>query len=335
MFRVLFRVALIFVCLSPLTAGAQEIKLKLAFYSSERTMRFKSVVEPFVEAVNADGEGIVHIDVFPAGSLGKGLTEQSQYVADGVADLAYIIPGYKSEKFPDNGVISLPGLFRDPREASLVFTRMVAAHALRGYEDFIVITAVTGEPVSLSTRQPVSSLADLKGFKIRASSPIAAATLEKLGMRSVILPINQMVDDITAGTVDGVAAPPLMLTDFGIGRVTRYHYMLDGGLTPLMLVMSRAKFDSLPQQAQDIIRRYSGEWMASRASALLEGFSDKVVASLASDPVRKVIYPSPADNAVIQEAFKSVIEEWIAKDPRNGGLLAIAQTEIAKIRMGQ
>ena len=48
---------------------------------------------------------------------------------------------YTSDRFSDDTIIELPGLFRDMREATLVYTRLIAAGALRGYEDFFVIGA--------------------------------------------------------------------------------------------------------------------------------------------------------------------------------------------------
>jgi hypothetical protein len=55
---------------------------------------------------------------------------------------------------------------------------------------------------------------------------------------------------------------------------------------------------------------------------------------LKSDPKRKVIFPSDSDRILIEAAFKSVTEEWAAKDPRNRELLGLARAEIAKLRAG-
>src|SRR5204862_879494 len=127
--------------LLPFGANAEPIKLKLAFFSSDRAVLYSGGVKPFVNAVNAEVGDLLKIEVFFSGALGKVPQQQPQLVRDGTADLAYIIPGYTEEQFPDNAVIELPGLFRDQREASLVFTRLIAAHPLRGDEDFVVITA--------------------------------------------------------------------------------------------------------------------------------------------------------------------------------------------------
>jgi TRAP-type C4-dicarboxylate transport system substrate-binding protein len=189
-------------------------------------MLYLAGVKPFVDAVNEEAKGLMEIEVYFSGALGKAPGQQAQMVKDGVAELAYIIPGYTADRFPDNAVIELPGLFHDQREASLVFTRMIAANALRGYDDFVVLNAFTAEPHSIHTRLPITSLADLKGLNIRANNPTEAATFEKLGMRAVVMPVNQISEAISNGTIDGAAIPPAMLAEFGVGRLASYHYII-------------------------------------------------------------------------------------------------------------
>jgi TRAP-type C4-dicarboxylate transport system substrate-binding protein len=331
----LLRSALIAVLLWPFAAGAEPIKLKLAFFSSDRALLYLGGVKPFVDAVNAEGKGLVEIEVSFGGALGKSPEKQPQMVRDGLVDIAYITPGYTGDQFPDNAVIDLPGLFRDQREATLVFTRLIAARALRGYEDFVVITAIAIEPHSIHTRKPIASLADLKGFKIRANNPIEASTFDKLGMNGIVMPVNQIADGISSGAIDGAAVPPAMLGEFGVSRLAGYHYMTHANAPSISLVMNRTKFEGLPAQVQDIIRKYSGEWSAAHCNEFFEDINAKSLAQLEADPKRKVIFPSQADSAVIQTAFKAVIGEWLAKNPGNQALLTTVEAEIAKLRTGQ
>jgi TRAP-type C4-dicarboxylate transport system substrate-binding protein len=318
--------------LLPGRAFSEPIKLKLSYFSSDRTMLYLAGVKPFVDAVNAEAKGLLEIEVYFSGALGKAPSQQPQLVKDGIAELAYIIPGYTAEQFPDNAVIELPGLFRNQSEASLVFTRLIAANALRGYEDFVVINAFTAEPHSINTRKPIASLADLKGLKIRANNPTEAATFDKLGMRGIVMPVNQISEALSSGAIDGAAVPPAMLSEFGVGRLASYHYMIHADAPSLALVMSRKTFTSLPARAQDIIRKYSGEWAVARANEFFEVVNAKSMEQLKSDPNRKVIFPSPADLVRIQAAFKEVIDEWDAKSPRNHELLEMAKAEIEKLR---
>jgi TRAP-type C4-dicarboxylate transport system substrate-binding protein len=123
-----------------------------------------------------------------------------------------------------------------------------------------------------------------------------------------------------------------MLFEFGIGRIASYHYLLDISAAPLALVMNRKKFDGLPKEAQDIIRKYSGEWPIAPYLASYGAVSREVMEQLTSNPRRKVIVPSAKDAKTAELAFKSVVEDWVAKSPRNKELLDMARMEIAKLR---
>jgi TRAP-type C4-dicarboxylate transport system substrate-binding protein len=151
-------------------------------------------------------------------------------------------------------------------------------------------------------------------------------------MRAVVMPVNQISEAISAGTIDGAAVPPAMLTEFGVGRLASYHYIIHADAPSLALVMSRKTFAALPPLVQDIIRKYSGEWSVARSNEFFEDINIKSMEQLKSDPKRKVILPSEIDLARIQVAFKSVIADWVGKNSRNRELLSLVEAELVKIR---
>jgi TRAP-type C4-dicarboxylate transport system substrate-binding protein len=230
--------------------------------------------------------------------------------------------------------MELPGLFRDVREASMVYTRLVASRTLRGYEDFFVVGAVVGGPQSIHTRPPMSSLADLRGKKIRASNRTESLVLNALGMSAQVIPINATTEAISRGEIDGATVPAVMLVEFGMSRVTSYHYFLRLGFAPLVILMNRKKFDSLPKAAQDIIRKFSGEWLAAHFAETFIAKNDLVMEQFKSDPKRTVIFPSQRDLDVAQATYRRVIDEWQARTPRNRELLRMVESEIAKLPPG-
>src|SRR6185437_85553 len=134
----------------------------------------------FVDAVNAEGAGLLHIDVSVSGALGKNPAQQLQLVLDGTTDLAFVVPGYTQERFPDNAVIELPGLFKNIREATLTYTGLIAANALRGYDDLFVVGAFATEPETIHTRLPVASLPQLARMRIRATNPMKTTAMAGL-----------------------------------------------------------------------------------------------------------------------------------------------------------
>jgi len=314
---------------------ADPIELKLAFFAAESTDTFKYGIKPFVDSVNSEGSGLVHITVFADGALGKTLAEQPSMVLEGTADIAWVVPGQTPYRFPDNQLIEMPGIFRDLREGTLAYTHLVAAGALRGYQDFFVIAAYTSAPSIIHSRRPIQSLAALKGQKIRTNNPIEATALERLGALPTIIPASRLADAIDRGAVDGAVVSPTGLFQFGAAQTARNHYLLGVGAAPLVVVMSRKKFESLPEPAQALIRKYSGE---RAAAAWIESFGATEKASMRkieTDEQRIVIEPSLADAAAAQQTFRSMIDSWVAESAHNKELLRLLEADLAAVRSGQ
>lgn len=321
-------------CLSslPLAAAAEPIKLKLSYYTSDREILYRTGVKPFVDHVNAEANGLLEIETFTSGSLGKSYPGQAKLVLDGIADIAFVNPALTPERFPDDTVIELPGLFNDVREASLTYTRLLAAGALRGYEDYFVIGAFGGGPQSIHTRAEVSSLVDLQGKKIRAANRTEAAVLKALGMAPVVVPINQTAEAMARGIVDGATAPPMILNDFGIARVANHHYFIRLGFAPIMILMNGRKFASLPPPGQHLVRRFGGEWLAAYFARVFEAENNVLTAQFNSDPRRTVVIPSPTDLEIAQTTFKALVQAWRDESPGNAALMASLKKEIARLR---
>jgi TRAP-type transport system periplasmic protein len=318
--------------LLPAAADAAHITLTLSFFSSDRTVAYQAAVKPFVDAINHDDKGLLHIDVYFSGSLGNIQKDLPKLVLDGTADIAFIVPGQNPDRFRDTAAIEIPGLFRDAREASLVYTRLIAARALPGYGDFFVIGAYGTAPETINSRKPLKSLAELKGLKIRVNNLMEAAGLAKLGALPIVLPFNETSSALSSGLIDAATVPAAQLFDVGIGRLTAFHYLLPTSTAPLALVMNRKVFEQLPAAAQTLIRKYSGEWLADRYGAAYHQINQQALAQIEADPRRTVVAPSAADLARAHAAFKSVAEDWAAESADNRRLLALVRADLAAVR---
>jgi TRAP-type C4-dicarboxylate transport system substrate-binding protein len=335
MLNVIARLAAIASLLAPAWASAEPITLKLSFFTSDRSTAYQAVVKPFVEAVNREGGDRLRIQVYPSGTLGKIQKDLPQLVLQGGADIAFIVPGQNPELFTDNTVIELPGLYRNAHEASLVYTRLIHANLLAGYEGFFPIVTVATDPEPIHSRKNIASLADIRGQKIRANNPTGAVALAKLGALPIVLAFNETAPAISAGAIDGATIPTAQLFDVGVGRLVSNHYMLGTSSAPLTLLMNRHTFDGLPDDAKNIIRKYSGEWTAPRFATVMARASEKIIEEIKSDGRRHVVIPSPSDQDTADKLFKSVVDDWSAVSVHNRALLKSARDEIAKIRAEQ
>ena len=215
--------------------------------------------------INHNGDDLVEIELYPSGTLGRVQKELPQLVLDGTADIAFIIPG-RSELFPDNAVVELPGLFRDVREATLTYTRLVANGALAGYRDFFPIGVFATQPEIINSRKPIHTIGDLKGLRIRTNNNTQAKALARLGAVPKVLAFNETAAELSSGALDAATVPPAQLFDVGIGRLTSNHYLLGTSSAPLALADEPPRCSiACPSRPQALIlRQYSGEWTAAQ-----------------------------------------------------------------------
>jgi len=90
--RAMSTVAVLFGTTMGASASAEAVKLKFAIFVPDTEQTYLTVFKPFAEAVNKEGAGIVEIDLFPNGALGRSPVQQAQMVLDGLADIAWIVP---------------------------------------------------------------------------------------------------------------------------------------------------------------------------------------------------------------------------------------------------
>jgi TRAP-type C4-dicarboxylate transport system substrate-binding protein len=316
----------------PATVFADPVELKLSFFSSDRTVAYRAAVKPFVDAINRDGRDVVEIKVYPSGTLGREQKQLPDILRRGKADIAFVIPGQNPELFTDTDVIALPGLFRDANEATTVYTHLATTGALSGYDDFVVIGAYGTAPETINSRKPLATLAELKGQTIRVNNMMQAAALAKLGASPKLLAFNETTPALSRGDIDGATVPSAQLFDVGIGQITGNHYLLLTSSAPLALLMSRKSFDSLPEAAKALIRKYSGAWTADRFTAVYDRINGDELRKLESDPRRRIVRPSASDVAVARAAFAAVRDDWAAKSAHNRELLDHVNAELAKLR---
>lgn len=319
-------------CLSASVAASEPVHLKLSYFGSERAQIYQAGIKPFVDAVNAEGKGVVSIDVYANGALGKSVAEQPAMILKEAADIAWVVPGQTPYRFPDDEIFQLPGLARDVREGTLAYTRLVAANHLRGYQDYFVVGAYVTSPALIHSRKPIISIASLRGLKIRANNAVEAEALERLGAIATVMPVSQVASAIRQGAIDGAVLALSGLFDYGIAAVATYHYSLAEGGAPVALLMNRRKFDSLPDAAKDVIRKYAGEWAAARWIDAIAAFDKQNLALLRSDSRHVLATPSQDDLDVADRVFRSLIERWAAANTHNRDLMRNFEADLSAIR---
>jgi TRAP-type C4-dicarboxylate transport system substrate-binding protein len=306
-------------------------QLNIAFHAPAHSTTFTAGLKPFADAVMRDAPDVA-IALHPDGTRGGLLTTQVQLLESGGAEAAFVIPGFTPERFPDNFVFGIPGLFRDITEATLTYSRVVDAGHLRGYSDFHVIGAFCTEPFTLHAAKKLTCLADLKGMKLRAANGADEVMLNQLGAAARVVPGDRIVSAIESGEIDGTTLHIGPLYDLGVDRVTSYDYLLRLGCAPLLILMDKRSLDRLPASAQEAIRRHSGESYAQNYARRVAAHHDELLAKLKANQRRTRTEPPPAEIDAANAAFKPIVDDWLAKDARNVRILDAVKAEVARLR---
>ncbi|MDH3233883.1 MAG: TRAP transporter substrate-binding protein [Alphaproteobacteria bacterium] len=318
------------------TAGAAEKStLKFAVFTPDKEMTFTVVMKPWADRVMKDSNGTLQIQLFPNGALGRHPGKQLKMVQDGVADIGWIIPAYTPGRFPDNAVFQLPALINTSKEGSIAAWRLYKKGMLRGYENYYVIGLFTTSPYTIHTKTKLTSMAQLKGKKIRAVGPAMVASIKALGGAPEPMPFTKIVEAISRGRIDGTTAHPIALHDFGVAKVTSSHYFGRLGTVPLAIMMNRKVYEKLPAAAKAAIDKNSGEQLSVAFGNMSDNRNAELRGLWSKEAKRTVTVPSATETAKWDAALAPVISAWSGKHPKGKALLSALKAELANIRAGK
>jgi len=321
-------------------AVAAAKQLKFAIFTPTKEPTFGSVMVPFAEGASKDSGGTIKIDVFPGGTLGKNPRAQLKLTLDGVVDMSWIVNSYTAGRFPDNSVFELPGMFANVNEAANTSWRLLEKGMLRGYDDIFVVGMFQTHPYFIHTKPKVSSLADLRGLKIRAAGPVYGAAIKALGAAAVGMPAPAIAENISRGVIDGAA---LEMNGHYAFRTkdTAKHTLVSStggallGTASLSIVMNKIVYDGLPEQARKAILKNRGQNLTDRFVKLHTEKTKRLMGATIKNPDLTVTRLSAEDQKIFDQKMAGVVNAWASKHDRGTELLAAVRAEVSAIRSGK
>ena len=296
-------------------AGAQEVTLKLHQFLPPQANVPKLVLDVWADKVEADSDGRIKIDRFPAMALGGKPPELIDQAIDGVADIVWAVNGFTPGRFPRTEVFELPFMVRDARAASAAYWQMFDEHMKD--TDFgnvhIIGTWVHG-PGALHTSKPVMKPEDLNGLKIRGGSRMVNQLLEILGATPIGMPVTEIPSALSKGVIDGATIPWEVTGSLKVPELVHNHTEFEGpaiyNLT-FVLAMNKAKYDSLPDDLKAVIDANSGRDFSIFAGGVMQD-SDGPAREAAVAANNNIITISAEDAKLWEEQARPIYDKWIA-----------------------
>lgn len=303
---------------SPQGARAETTELKMAHFMSPMHIQHQQSFLPFAKKVEELTGGRIRIRIYPSGTLGDA-TQLADSVRTGIADIAFFVPSYTAGRFPRTSALDLPFLFDTAQHTTRVFYDLFDRYLAEDYKEFKVLWLYSCDAGQFfSVEKPISTLEDLGGMKIRTHSAPMSQALKLLGANPVGMPLSELHAALAKKIVDGTLGPTSAIYDFKLEPLVRHSARLNVYTAPMVVVMNRAKFESLPADARAAIEQASGKEWGLRAAKLYDDLDAETVRRMtASGNIRIVTLPE-AEIRKHRERVKVMEAEWIERALQKG-----------------
>lgn len=224
------------------------------------------LVRRFAAEIARRSSGDLVAEVHPDAALVPAI-EQFSALRKGTLDLSLVPLSYAGDEWPETNIGLMPGLVTS-YDQGLRWKTSPVGEALTNHlaDNGIVLLSWIWQAGGVASRlRPLILPEDVKGLKVRGGSRQMNMLLRTAGASVLSMPSNELHASMQSGACDAGITSSTSLISFKLQEVaqylssgagTSYWFMLE----PLM--MSKAAFDRLPKDHQDILRTVGAEMEA-------------------------------------------------------------------------
>jgi len=304
-------------------ASAQETTLRVHQMLPPQATIPAEAITPWAKRIEAASNGRIKIELYPAMQLGGAPAQLYDQAKDGVVDIIWTVLGYTPGRFPKSEVFELPFMVATGEDTSRAFQRYVEANAMDEFEGVKLIAVHTHGPGLFHMKDPINSLADINGKKVRGGSRVVNDMLVSLGAEPIGMPVPAVPESLSKGVIEGTTIPWEVTTSLRTSELVRNHtgFSGDRGLysQTFAVVMNQDAYNRLPADLKAIIDAESGIEIAAEFGRAMDQGDIKGL-KVAQDLGNNIITLDAEETARWKTAAQPAIDAWIASTP-NGQML--------------
>jgi TRAP-type transport system periplasmic protein len=320
----MFALALLSAPVGPAVAAE---KWDLYVYNPVSTVAAVKGLNTVIEQIEKETGGELSIRLHLGGSLPINTTTITQAVSDDVVQMGD--DGYFLGNVPIGGVLRLPMLLRTladyDKAAAIMNPYLEKAFEKKGL--LVLGQYLYPFQVAFSSKKLIS-LADIKGQKIRVTSPEQSEFIRRLGGIPVTIGAPQVPSALDRGVVDGV-----LTASTGGGNIwkdlLKYNYRLGINYFNSVLIVNSERFAKLSPDIQGKVRKIVGDNMPLITKAMADDEDD--LTRKFADGGMTVTKEDPQDIETGTKLIAPYWEEWA----RTQGPDAIAALKQVRTAIGR
>jgi tripartite ATP-independent transporter DctP family solute receptor len=273
---------------------------------------------PTVEAVVRMGKkleaatnGRISVQMFPAMQLGgeKEMIEQAQV---GALQMARISVGPVGTIIKELNVFNMPFVFRDEAHMRKVIDGEIGKEMLEKISSnpqtkLIGLCWMDAGSRNVYTKVPIRKPEDLKGIKIRMmGNPLFVDTMNAMGGNGISMGFSELYSAMQTGVVDGAENNPPTYVTHNHHQIAKYFSFTEHLIIPEILVFSRASWEKLSKEDQDLIKKAAAEAQQEQRKL----WDEMVQQSMAKLKEAGVTIVTDVDKKAFQAAVKPVYDKY-------------------------
>jgi TRAP-type transport system periplasmic protein len=317
----------------------QSVTLKFHTFMAPLSNVWLTMHKPWMEKVEKESGGRIKFEGYPAMQLGGTPVQLYDQARDGVVDIVWTLPGNTAGRFPRIEVFELPFMMNNAEATSKAYWEYFQTQCPDEFKETQVLALqVHGPGVFHSANKAINNSGDLKGMKVRGPTRQVTKMLGSLGAIPVGLPLPQIPDALSKGTIEACAIPWEVVPSVKVHELTKFHGEFAPGTpalytTTFVMAMNKPKYDSLAPDLKKIIDANSGMATSAWLGKTQQG-NDPIGRKSATDRNNTIHTFSAAEAQAFIKLSSQVDDEWVADMDKRGfkgaALLESAKSLIAK-----
>lgn len=286
-------------------AGRDPLVLRLGHVGTPGSLYDRGALK-FKELVEARLPGRVEIRVFPSSQLGED-REMLQGLRLGILEV-HVPSSVLNSVEPLLTALDLPFLIKDRAHFERIISGPFGGRIKqRLLEQDLVLLAFWENGFRMITNniRPVVTPADLRGIKIRTpKDPERVKLFHAFGANAMSMPFGELFTALRQGAIDGQENPLAQIVSARLYEVQKYLSVSRHVYSPGYPIMSRAFFESLPEDVARVVREAAVE--AGAYQRMLGEREDEEFLTLCAQHVQV----SEIDRGAFEAAARPIYEEF-------------------------
>src|SRR5580692_2327364 len=293
-------------------ACAQEVTLKAITAFAENTT-YSRPFERFIERVNRDGKGLVHIN-YIGGPKAMPPFEVGNALKGGVVDIANATGAFYTNVMPEADAWKLTELPMAELRKNGGYDFMAQLYAQRMNAIFLA-RLVDNNPFHLYLNKPISK-PELTGLKLRIT-PVYRDFFQALGATVVQTAPGEVYTALERGVVDGYGWPITGIFDLGWQEKTKYR--VDPGFysAEVSILVNKSKWDSLTDEQREMLRK-AGARAEDEAAAYFAQENKKDIERQAAAGIQVIKLDGAVAKSYLDKAYEAGWAGVIRQSPEHG-----------------